>query len=109
MIPHRDGQVWLSITGYGRAAPQRVAFGDDSAVAGGLVGWTAGGAAPEPVFCADAIADPLVGVCGALAVARSVADGGGGLIDLSMREVAAAFAAAAGPAHGPHEVRPDGT
>jgi hypothetical protein len=26
-----------------------------------------------------------------------------------MREVAAAFAAAAAPAHGPHDVRPDGT
>jgi len=108
MIPHPDGQVWLSITGYGRAVPERVAFGDDAAVAGGLIGWTAGGPAPEPVFCADAIADPLAGVCGALAVARSAAAGGGELIDLSMREVAAAFAAAAAPAHGPHEVRPDG-
>ena len=43
MIPHRHGQVWLSITGYGRAAPERVAFGDDAAVAGGLVGWARGG------------------------------------------------------------------
>jgi len=109
MIPHRDGQVWLSITGYGRAAPERVAFGDDAAVAGGLVGWTADGQAPEPVFCADAIADPLAGVCGALAVARSVADGGGELIDLSMREVAATFAAAAASTHSPYDVRPDGT
>jgi CoA-transferase family III len=88
-IPHRDGQVWLSITGYGRGEPALVAFGDDAAVAGGLVGWTDG----EPVFCADAIADPLAGVCGALAVARSLAGGGGHLIDLSMRAVAAAFAA----------------
>ena len=108
MISHPDGQVWLSITGYGRAMPERVAFGDDAAVAGGLVGWTNGGPSPEPVFCADAIADPLAGVCGALAVARSVAAGGGELIDLSMRDVAAAFAAAPAPGHGPHEVRPDG-
>jgi hypothetical protein len=108
MISHPDGQVWLSITGYGRAMPERVAFGDDAAVAGGLVGWTHGGPAPEPVFCADAIADPLAGVCGALAVARSVAAGGGELIDLSMRDVAAAFAAAPAPTHGPHEVCPDG-
>jgi hypothetical protein len=108
MIPHPDGQVWLSITGYGRAAPDLVAFGDDAAVAGGLVGWTNSGPTPEPVFCADAIADPLAGACGALAVARSVAAGGGELIDLSMRDVAAAFAAAPAPAHGPHEVRPDG-
>jgi hypothetical protein len=106
MIPHREGQVWLSITGYGRGDPavsELVAFGDDAAVAGGLVGWTGAG----PVFCADAIADPLTGLCGALAVARSVARGGGELIDLSMREVATVFAAAAVD-HGPHSVRPAG-
>jgi hypothetical protein len=61
------------------------------------------------VFCADAIADPLTGVCGALAVARSIAAGGGELIDLSMRAVAAAFAAAPAVDHGPHQVRADGT
>ena len=117
MIPHRDGQVWLSITGYGRgdaATAELVAFGDDAAVAGGLVGWTGDGRGDGvgdgpggggPVFCADAIADPLTGLCGALAVARSVAGGGGQLIDLSMREVAAGFAAAAAVDHGPHSVR----
>jgi hypothetical protein len=103
-IGHPDGQVWLSITGYGRRQPDQVAFGDDAAVAGGLVGWDG----CEPVFCADAIADPLTGVCGALAVADSVAAGGGHLIDLSMRATAAAFAAGPPPDHGPHEVRPDG-
>ena len=120
-IAHRDGQVWLSITGYGRAEADRdrVAFGDDAAVAGGLVGWTGGGGGGcggggcggggEPVFCADAIADPLTGLCGALAVARSVAVGGGELIDLPMRAVAAAFAAAPAVDHGPHEVAADGT
>jgi crotonobetainyl-CoA:carnitine CoA-transferase CaiB-like acyl-CoA transferase len=124
MIAHRPGQVWLSITGYGRSVPGRVAFGDDAAVAGGLVGWTtsgghggrgewgagvphAGGQSPQPVFCADAIADPLSGACGALAVALSLSAGGGELIDLSMREVAAAFAAAAVD-HGPHDVLPGG-
>ena len=115
MIPHRPGQVWLSITGYGRALPGRVAFGDDAAVAGGLVGWVSGadgadgaaGASPEPVFCADAIADPLAGACGALAVALSRSAGGGELIDLPMRDVAAAFAAT--PDHGPHPIMPDGS
>ena len=98
--PHRAGQVWLSITGHGRGSPDRVAFGDDAAVAGGLVGWVLGpdGGGHEPVFCADAVADPLTGVCGALAVARSLADGGGQLIDLPMRAVAAGFAAAGLPA-----------
>jgi CoA transferase family III len=106
LIPHRDGRVWLSITGYGRAdtaLSELVAFGDDAAVAGGLVGRTGDDGAP--VFCADAIADPLTGLCGALAVARSVAGGGGELIDLSMRAVAAGFAAAPVIDHGPHSVR----
>ena len=109
MLSHRPGQVWLSITGYGRAEPGRVAFGDDAAVAGGLVGWAAGESSPEPVFCADAIADPLAGACGALAVALSLSAGGGELIDLSMRDVAAAFAAPGqdiAPGHGPHDVLP---
>jgi crotonobetainyl-CoA:carnitine CoA-transferase CaiB-like acyl-CoA transferase len=109
LLPHRDGQVWLSITGYGRAdraAAERVAFGDDAAVAGGLVGWTGDdGVDRAPVFCADAVADPLTGLCGALAVARSIAGGGGELIDLSMRAAAACFAAAPGIDHGPHSVR----
>jgi hypothetical protein len=98
--------VWLSITGYGRDNPERVAFGDDAAVAGGLVGGDRDG---EPVFCADAIADPLTGIAGALAVAQSLAGGGGELIDLSMRSVAAAFADPGVPGHGEHEVSADGT
>ncbi|WP_433761301.1 CoA transferase [Nocardia sp. CA-135398] len=101
---HRDGQVWLSLTGYGRAEPMRVAFGDDAAVAGGLVGWEAG----EPVFCGDAIADPLTGICAALAVCCAVRGGGGQLIDLSMRATAAAFASAPALTHGPHRVLADG-
>jgi hypothetical protein len=119
-IPHPPGQVWLSITGYGRSMPERVAFGDDAAVAGGLVGWIdgerAGGESAGPVFCADAVADPLAGACGALAVTLSRSAGGGELIDLPMRDVAAAFAAApdhgapdhGAPDHGPHDIRPDG-
>jgi len=106
MLAHRPGQVWLSITGYGRAVPERVAFGDDAAVAGGLVGWAAGGSSQAPVFCADAVADPLAGACGALAVALSRAAGGGELIDLSMRDAAAAFAA---PGDVAHEILPSGS
>ncbi|MCA2207792.1 CoA transferase [Nocardia rosealba] len=98
---HRDGQIWLSLTGYGRSEPLRVAFGDDAAVAGGLVGRHHG----DPVFCADAIADPLSGVCAALAVASARRSGGGVLIDLSMRDTAAAFATAPPLTHGPHTVR----
>jgi hypothetical protein len=100
-LPPRAGRVWLSLSGYGRREPMRVAFGDDAAVAGGLVGRHNG----EPVFCADAIADPLSGTCAALAVSCAVAAGGGVLLDLSMRDTAAAFAAAPALAHGPHRVR----
>lgn len=100
----RPGQVWLSITGYGRADPLPVAFGDDAAVAGGLVGWNS----TEPVFCGDAIADPLTGICGALAVAAAAHGGGGVLIDLPMRAVAAAFAMAPVVSHGSHRVLGDG-
>jgi crotonobetainyl-CoA:carnitine CoA-transferase CaiB-like acyl-CoA transferase len=100
--PHRDGQVWLSITGYGRDEPERVAFGDDAAVAGGLVGRDQHG---DPVFCADAVADPLSGVCAALAVTGAVLAGGGLLLDLSMCATAAAFATAPAVANAPHPVR----
>lgn len=98
--PHPDGQVWLSLTGAGRGDPMCVAFGDDAAVAGGLVGRYR----DEPVFCADAIADPLSGICAALAVASAVRGGGGVLIDLSMRATAAAFATAPAFGHGTHPV-----
>ena len=60
--PHRDGQVWLSITGYGRAEADRVAFGDDAAVAGGLVGWTAPATAPSgapPNRCSAPTPSPI--------------------------------------------------
>ena len=79
--------TWISITGYGRegAGAGRVAFGDDAAVAGGLVGTDRGG---EPVFCGDAIADPLTGLVAAAAGARAVLEGGG-LVSVAMAEVAA--------------------
>ncbi|MPZ00486.1 MAG: CoA transferase [Actinophytocola sp.] len=99
-VAHRPGRVWVSITGYGRgAAEERVAFGDDAAVAGGLVGRTAAG----PVFCADAVADPLSGMCAALGVLSSMATGGGHLIDVAMRDVAAAFASAPADDYGGHD------
>jgi hypothetical protein len=90
--PAREGRVWLSITGYGRDGPGRewVAFGDDAAVAGGLVGWDHGGA---PVFCGDAVADPITGLAGAAAVLGALAAGGGQLLDVAMSEVARACTA----------------
>ena len=79
-----DGpQVWVSITGYGRAS-NRPAFGDDAAVAGGLVVWEN----DEPLFCADAIADPLSGLAAAVAVTDAIAKGRRCLVDLAMADVA---------------------
>ncbi|KAA1251273.1 CoA transferase [Mycobacterium simiae] len=84
----RRGRIWLRITGHGQASG-RPAFGDDAAVAGGLVGSAADG----PVFCGDAIADPLTGLEASLAVAESLSRGGGELIDVSLASVAATYAA----------------
>jgi hypothetical protein len=88
-LAHPDGQVWVSLTGHGRSS-DRVAFGDDAAVAGGLVG----GPAADPVFCGDAIADPLTGLAAATAALESLTRGGGQLVEVVMRDVAAAAAAA---------------
>jgi crotonobetainyl-CoA:carnitine CoA-transferase CaiB-like acyl-CoA transferase len=79
------GAVWLSITGYGRANGDRIGFGDDVAAAAGLVGWQDG----EPSFAGDAIADPLTGLAGTVAVMRALDAGGGRLIDLAMAAVVA--------------------
>jgi hypothetical protein len=76
--------VWLSITGHGRAS-NRVAFGDDAAVAGGLVAWDEVG----PCFAVDAVADPLTGVASAAAVLHALSAGGRWMIDASMAAVAA--------------------
>ncbi|MBA8804903.1 crotonobetainyl-CoA:carnitine CoA-transferase CaiB-like acyl-CoA transferase [Nocardioides ginsengisegetis] len=96
----RAGTVWVSITGYGRGRPDLVAFGDDAAAAGGLLARSRCG----PVFCADAIADPLTGVIAALAAVASRAAGGGHLLDVAMSQVAAAFAGAELGCSGTHRI-----
>jgi crotonobetainyl-CoA:carnitine CoA-transferase CaiB-like acyl-CoA transferase len=79
--------VWVSITGYGRAAPARdwVGFGDDAAVAGGLVVWDDRG----PCFCADAVADPTTGLAAAAATLTALRNGGRWLLDVSLAGTAA--------------------
>src|SRR5262249_51199385 len=84
-IAPRAGRIWLRITGYDDKRP---AFGDDAAVAAGLVGTSADG----PVFCGDAIADPLTGLEATLAVTESLNRGGGELIQIAMAAVAATYA-----------------
>lgn len=82
-------QVWVSITGYGRDGEGggRVAFGDDAAGGGGLVVWDAG----TPMFCADAVADPITGLAAARACLDVLAGGGRWLLDVSMAGVCAAL------------------
>ncbi|MEY2454452.1 MAG: hypothetical protein QOD92_4026 [Acidimicrobiaceae bacterium] len=84
-------RVWLSITGHGRGEPQRdwVGFGDDAAVAGGLVAWWR----DTPCFLGDAIADPLTGIASAVAVLAALEQGGRWLIDCNLAGVAAYVAA----------------
>ncbi len=112
----RQGRTWISITGYGRRGPQanHVAFGDDAAAAGGLVGWCAAPASeaggrwsPLPVFCADAVADPLSGLYAAFGGLGSMASGGGHLVDVSM-SAAAAFVQSGPGCPGAHVVERDG-
>jgi hypothetical protein len=92
----RPGLTWVSITGYGRGDPQGnwVAFGDDAAVAAGLSNAIADEAGP--LFCGDAIADPITGLHAAVAALGSFRRGGGQLIDLNLCDVAT-FALASGP------------
>jgi hypothetical protein len=93
-LADRPGRVWVGITGYGRDV-DRVAFGDDAAVAGGLVGEGSDGA---PAFLGDALADPVTGILAARAVAGSLAAGGGDLLCVSMAACAAALAEDRSPA-----------
>ena len=57
-----SGATWISITAFGRDS-HRIGFGDDVAAAAGLVAFDDAG---DPVFCGDAIADPLTGLTAAV-------------------------------------------
>jgi crotonobetainyl-CoA:carnitine CoA-transferase CaiB-like acyl-CoA transferase len=94
IVARRPGTVWLSITAYGRCGPWRdwAGFGDDAAVAGGLVDLDAAGV---PSFVGDAVADPLTGLLAAAIVTDAVGRGGGVTIDVALREVARSAAVAA--------------
>jgi crotonobetainyl-CoA:carnitine CoA-transferase CaiB-like acyl-CoA transferase len=86
------GCTWVSITAYGRSSP-RVGFGDDVSAANGLLGYDAQGL---PVFCGDAVADPLTGLAAAaLALTEPESgsesgSGGGVLREVAMADVVAA-------------------
>jgi crotonobetainyl-CoA:carnitine CoA-transferase CaiB-like acyl-CoA transferase len=83
--------VWVAITGYGWTGEgaSRVAFGDDAAAAGGLVGWTAQG---RPRFLGDALSDPLTGLAAANGAMKALTAGGGLLVDAALARTAAGAA-----------------
>lgn len=87
LIRGRPALVWIAITAHGwhGAAGQRVGFGDDVAVAAGLV---ATGDDGRPAFMGDAIADPLTGISAAATALRAHLQGTGGLYDISLRSCA---------------------
>jgi crotonobetainyl-CoA:carnitine CoA-transferase CaiB-like acyl-CoA transferase len=97
----------VSITGYGRDgdAAEQVAFGDDAAVAGGLVAYDDDGA---PVFAGDAIADPISGLCAAVGALQAVRDGGGVIVDVAMRDAVAHVAGSPEPSTSSFAVRATG-
>ena len=86
----RGPRVWVSITGHGYRGPagRRIGFGDDAAVAGGLVVWQGS----EPYFCCDAIADPISGITATAAVLSALVAGGRWHLDVAMSTVAADMA-----------------
>jgi hypothetical protein len=89
-VAARPGLTWLAITGYGRRGPEAgwVAFGDDAAVAAGAAART-GSAGERPLFCGDAIADPLTGLHAAVAALAAHQSGGGVVLDVALCSVTA--------------------
>jgi hypothetical protein len=84
-VAQRPGLTWVGISAYGLTGPanNRIGYGDDTAVAGGLVIRD-----PTPAFIGDAIADPITGLYAAIA-ALEVSASGGGVVDVALRDVAA--------------------
>lgn len=92
LLAVRPDLLWVSITAYGRAdAPQRIGFGDDIAFGAGLVEWPVDADTP-PVIIGDALPDPLTGVYAARAAQTAWLHHQGGLLDISMHQVARAAA-----------------
>ena len=100
---HGRAGVWVSITAHGRsgAAGERVGFGDDCAVAGALVATDSN----QPVFCGDAIADPLAGILAAIAALSALSMRQRVVIDVALSRVARAFGEPRGPGGADNDMR----
>jgi hypothetical protein len=98
IVAASPGLTWLSITGYGRTGDEAnwVAFGDDAGVSAGLSALIDRSDGP-PIFCGDAIADPLTGIHAALVALAHFRRGAGGLVSLALRDVVGHCIAFDGP------------
>ena len=104
LLRERPALSWISLTGYGREAPQSqwIAYGDDAGVAAGLSACLAP-LTGRRLIVGDAIADPLGGVHAALAawagwLRATVTGHGAGLVSLPLAGVVARCAAFERPA-----------
>ena len=79
--------IWIAITGHGLYGENanRIGFGDDCAVAGGLVAYDE---SRTPEFIYDAIADPLTGIRAAAIAFQALALRRGRIVDVSLSETA---------------------
>jgi hypothetical protein len=87
-----SGTSWISVTGHGRTgdAAHRVGFGDDAAVAGGLLDAPAGAeSGTAPGFVADAVADPLTGLVVAAHAAELLGGERAAFLEVPLARVAA--------------------
>ncbi|MFT5202648.1 MAG: hypothetical protein ACI9C1_002042 [Candidatus Aldehydirespiratoraceae bacterium] len=82
------GVSWLSITGHGRrgADADRVGFGDDAAVDGGLFVPSTNDSAPG--FVADAAADPIAGIVGAAIAAEMLGSDRASVVEVPLSRAA---------------------
>jgi len=87
-LAERTHGVWVQISAYGSTGPEAdwVGFGDDVAMAAGLVRWVDG----TPIPVADALADPLAGIHAAVGAAALAGRGGTHLLELALADVASA-------------------
>jgi len=84
-VARKPGKVWARLTAYGQDE-NRIGFGDDIAIAAGASA-IMDKAHGEPSFVGDALADPVNGLHLALALWAEFEQGGGVVIDMSMRDV----------------------
>lgn len=90
LVAELPGLVWISITGHGirETTANRIGFGDDCGVAGGLTA-ALRAASGATSFVGDAIADPLTGITAARLAWTQWASGQGARTILSMSGVVA--------------------